>query len=242
MCKTNLNLLPLNSGCFCSTSLSLSAGFFLCSLFECQMLKYLLNKFWLWFGKINVLQRVEGGEKGCPLLNFCMFWEITGPRCLMKKSWELPNVLRATGFTVHGSAGVYVNFQSSRCLNPAARNLKEIRVVRGSLSALAVIPYLFVVDPSEGGSGILFVQTCWGKGTKSVMGGLVGADPPLWCCCWSPWCCCGFLSLASPGAGAAELLFPTSLHRSHVSSGPAHRPAALLRDSFKILHWHHVEK
>lgn len=174
MCKTNLNLLPLNSGCFCSTSLSLSAGSFLCSLFECQMLKYLLNKFWLWFGKINVLQRVEGGEKGCPLLNFCMFWEITGPRCLMKKSWELPNVLRATGFTVHGSAGVYVNFQSSRCLNPAARNLKEIRVVRGSLSALAVIPYLFVVDPSEGGSGILFVQNMLGERDKGCHGRVGG--------------------------------------------------------------------
>lgn len=62
---------------------------------------------------------------------------------------------------------VCVNFQSSRCLKPAARNLKEIRVVRRSLSALAVIPYLFVVNPSEGGSGILFVQNMLGgKGQR----------------------------------------------------------------------------
>lgn len=46
MCKTSLNLLlPLNSSCFCSTSLSLSACSFLPSLFESQMLKYLLNEF-----------------------------------------------------------------------------------------------------------------------------------------------------------------------------------------------------
>lgn len=34
---------------------------------------------------IMVLQRVEGEEKGCPLFNFWLIWEITSPRCLMEK-------------------------------------------------------------------------------------------------------------------------------------------------------------
>lgn len=48
----------------------------------------------------------------------------------------------------------------------------------------------------------------------------------------------GFLSLTS----LAEYPFPTSLHRICVSNGPAHRPAALLHGSFKILDWYHMEK
>lgn len=81
------------------------------------------EQIWLWFGKDLFCEELRE-KKGCPLLNFWLIWEITGPRCLMEKTLELPNVLRAIDFTVHNSAAAHVCFQPPRCVNPAARNLK----------------------------------------------------------------------------------------------------------------------
>lgn len=81
-----------------------------------------------------------------------------------KKSQELPNALRATGFLACDSAGVVCILRPLDVLTLQ----QEIRVVRRSLSALTEIPYLFVADPSEAGSGFPFVQNMLGSKGQRV--------------------------------------------------------------------------